>query len=175
MRSSCAPYKFCSHNKKHYKGGRSRRANAVAVIDMNGITGTVRFSSKRDKCKITYDIKGLSKGLHGFHVHRCGDMTKGCASGCEHFNPLGKVHGGPYSLNRHAGDLGNVMSNGKSAKGSVTVKHLSCDPKSRFSIIGRMIVLHEDRDDLGMGGDPESLKTGNAGKRIACAIIGLTD
>ena len=175
MRSSCAPYKFCTRKKKNQKGGSSSRSRAVAVIDMNGITGTVRFSSKRDKCKITYVIKGLRDGLHGFHVHRCGDMTKGCASGCEHFNPLGKVHGGPYSANRHAGDLGNVMSSGKIAKGSVTVKHLSCDPTSKYSIIGRMIVLHKDRDDLGMEGDPESLKTGNAGKRIACAIIGLTD
>ena len=61
------------------------------------------------------------------------------------------------------------------AKGSVTVKNLSCNPKSDFSIIGRMIILHEGKDDLGKGGNAESLKTGNAGKRIACAIIGLIE
>ena len=72
-----------------------------------------------------------------------GDMTRGCSSGCEHFNPLNSVHGGPHSNVRHAGDLGNIKSNGKIAKGSVTVKNLSY-PKSRFSIIGRMIVLHKD-------------------------------
>ena len=48
------------------------------------------------------------------------------------------------------------------------------------SIIGRSVVIHHGQDDLGLGGiDPpnnkirvKSLKTGNAGKRIACAIIG---
>ena len=36
-----------------------------------------------------------------------------------------------------------------------------------------MIIVHADRDDLGKGGDAESLKTGNAGKRVGCGVIGL--
>ena len=38
-----------------------------------------------------------------------------------------------------------------------------------------MIIVHEDRDDLGLGDDAESLKTGNAGKRLGCGVIGLAE
>jgi len=34
------------------------------------------------------------------------------------------------------------------------------------------LVIHADKDDLGLGDNAESLITGNAGKRIACAVIG---
>ena len=42
----------------------------------------------------------------------------------------------------------------------------------KYNIIGRGLVIHEDPDDLGLGGDKTSLTTGNSGKRIACAVIG---
>jgi Cu/Zn superoxide dismutase len=68
---------------------------------------------------------------------------------------------------------GNIQSHAGVAKGNITVKNLSCDPCSKYSVIGRMVVVHADKDDLGRGGDVESTKTGNAGERVACAVIGI--
>ena len=42
------------------------------------------------------------------------------------------------------------------------------------SVIGRSVVVHAKEDDLGKGGDAESKRTGNAGQRVACGIIGLS-
>jgi Cu-Zn family superoxide dismutase len=90
---------------------------------------------------------------------------------CAHFNPYHTKHGGPLSRERHIGDLGNLRAN---SKGEVHITFYDDWIRlrgSRCNILGRGLILHENEDDLGVG-DEESLKTGNAGKRIACAIIG---
>jgi Cu-Zn family superoxide dismutase len=45
---------------------------------------------------------------------------------------------------------------------------------TKSNIIGRGLIIHADTDDLGLGGNEASLKNGNAGKRIACAVIGYS-
>ena len=42
-------------------------------------------------------------------------------------------------------------------------------------VLLRAIVIHADEDDLGKGGDEESLKTGNAGDRVGCGVIRLAE
>jgi Cu-Zn family superoxide dismutase len=46
--------------------------------------------------------------------------------------------------------------------------------KGKSNIIGRGLIIHADEDDLGQGTNPASKINGNAGKRIACAIIGIS-
>ena len=154
---------------------------AIAVFTESVVRGTVRFETANMPGKVNIFINltgtGLKKnGKHGFHIHEYGDLSDGCTSACDHYNPFNKQHGCPGSTERHVGDLGNIKTdiNGNAMYSTYDdVIQLS----GEHSIVGRMLVIHADPDDCGMGvGDSraESLKTGNAGKRIACAVIGYS-
>lgn len=154
----------------------TRPIHAIAVFtDQSNIHGQVKFTEdlENNQVKIELNIVGLSpNSLHGFHVHEAGDLSDKCTSMCAHFNPFNKTHGGPNSKVRHVGDLGNIKTNTKGE-----AKYSFCDSViklrgTKSNIIGRGLIIHEDEDDCGMGGNAESLKTGNAGKRIACSVIG---
>ena len=146
---------------------------AVATFQGPKIKGTVHFKEYGDLVQIDLNLQGLKKNsLHGFHVHRYGDLTNGCESMCEHFNPFDKTHGCPGMSNRHVGDLGNIQTDSLgNAKYTIFDDHIKLSG-TKSNIIGRGLIIHEDPDDCGKGLKPESLKTGNAGKRIACAVIG---
>ncbi|KAF2162817.1 hypothetical protein M409DRAFT_57879 [Zasmidium cellare ATCC 36951] len=149
---------------------------AVAVLrgDSN-VKGTVTFEqdSENSPTTITYDITGNdANAQRGMHVHAFGDNTNGCTSAGPHFNPHSKTHGAPEDSERHVGDLGNFKTDGQgNGKGSVTdnlVKLIG-----PHSVLGRTVVVHSGTDDLGKGGNEESKKTGNAGTRPACGVIGI--
>jgi len=149
---------------------------AIAVFT-DKIKGTVNFSEDLDKnmVKIDLNLTGLKpNSAHGFHVHEAGDLTDKCTSMCAHFNPYGKTHGCPGMTQRHVGDLGNIVTNNKGDAKYSFYDNVIKLRGTKCNIIGRGLIIHEDEDDCGQGGDDESLKTGNAGKRIACAVIGYS-
>ena len=154
----------------------TRPIYAIAVFD-GIIKGNVKFSENLvNNCiQIKLDIKGLTpNSKHGFHVHEAGDLTDKCTSMCAHFNPYNKTHGCPGMKDRHVGDLGNLKTNAKGEAKYTFYDNFIKLRGTKCNIIGRGLIIHEDEDDCGKGGNAESLKTGNAGKRIACAVIGYS-
>lgn len=159
---------------------QSTPIEAIAVFIPNKtshISGTIIFREnlRFNTIQIIIDIDGLTPGEHGFHIHETGNLLDKCTACKAHFNPFGEVHGGPKSTHRHVGDLGNITvnSSGK-CQMKFSDKQISLRNFQR-NIIGRSVVIHANADDLGKGGDDESLKTGNAGSRIGCAVIGYKD
>jgi Cu-Zn family superoxide dismutase len=152
---------------------------AIAVFDDAKVHGTVLFTEDLEEGCVIIDIDlsgpGLKKNaLHGFHVHESGDLSQKCTSMCAHFNPYGKTHGCPGMKQRHVGDLGNLQTNGYGVARYRTKDNVIKLRGNKANILGRGLIVHEDTDDCGQGGTPDSLKTGNAGKRIACAVIGYS-
>ena len=83
-------------------------------------------------------------------------------------------HGAPTDRIRHVGDLGNIRADASgSARFEMFDPLIALDGPN--SILGRGFVIHSGQDDLGRGGDEGSLKTGNAGSRIACGIVTLVE
>jgi len=155
----------------------SKPITAIAVFNGPTIKGTVKFTEDYNSGQVQIDVNlvGLKKNsLHGFHVHESGDLTDKCESMCAHFNPFKKNHGCPGKKERHVGDLGNLKTD---TKGNAQYSFYDDAIKLRgtkSNILGRGLIIHADPDDCGEGGMPDSLTTGHAGKRIACAIIGYS-
>jgi Cu-Zn family superoxide dismutase len=150
--------------------------SGIAVFD-DKVKGNVKFTEELESGRIRIDVNvvGLKPNSeHGFHVHEAGDLTDKCTSMCAHFNPYGNTHGCPGMKKRHVGDLGNLTTNAKGEAKYTIYDNIIKLRGSKANIIGRGLIIHEDRDDCGKGGNAESLKTGNAGKRIACAVIGYS-
>uniref|UniRef100_A0A8C8SAN5 Superoxide dismutase copper chaperone n=1 Tax=Pelusios castaneus TaxID=367368 RepID=A0A8C8SAN5_9SAUR len=152
-------------------GGSMAQNLGAAVAMMSGpslVQGVVRFLQvSPEKCLIEGTIDGLQPGLHGLHVHEFGDVTNSCDSCGDHFNPDRECHGGPQDVQRHLGDLGNVLA-GSDGRAAFRME----DTRLKvWDIIGRSLVVDSGEDDLGCGGHPLSKVSGNSGERLACGII----
>jgi len=147
---------------------------AVCVLEQSDtVEGTILLKQQAENATlIVGKITGLEPGEHGFHIHEFGDLSNGCESAGGHYNPDGVDHG---DLEQgHVGDLGNVTADSNGVA-DIEIIAERVDLRGDRSVVGRSIVIHSDRDDLGKGGDSESLKTGNAGDRLACGVITLKE
>jgi len=167
-----------SENNSHENKGR----NAICILQKqpnNLIYGIVKFHqcSLQHPVKIMFRLSGPANQVHAIHIHEYGDLTNGCESMGKHFNPDNTTHGSYFYRDnpRHAGDLINNLKFDQYGKFEYTYEDYSISLFDDRNIIGRSIVIHEGQDDLGRGQDKESLISGNAGKRVTCNIIGISE
>jgi superoxide dismutase, Cu-Zn family len=128
------------------------------------VNGTVTFSNTEVGVTVSANVEGLPPtSAHGFHIHEFGDCSAADASSAgDHFNPDDQPHGAPDSMRRHAGDLGNLLSNGV---GVAQTNAIVLSFSEENSILGRSVVIHTGADDL------KSQLAGDAGDRLACGVI----
>jgi Cu-Zn family superoxide dismutase len=144
------------------------------LIDSTGIgksIGTVKATSNPFGTVFAPNLKGLTAGLHGFHVHQnpdCGPGVKGgkkvpglAAGG--HYDPAGAgKHEGPYG-NGHLGDLPTLYVDAES-----NANHPVLAPRLKLSDLkGRSLMIHAGGDNY--SDNPKKL--GGGGARIACGVV----
>ena len=133
--------------------------------------GIAQFTETKDGLQIQASLTGAPQGAHGFHIHEMGGCADGGTAAGGHYNPNSAQHGFLIEdgfAKAHAGDLGNiVVVEDGTAERAETVKGLTLteDP---YAIANLSVILHADPDDF-------SQPTGNAGGRIGCGIIQLSD
>ena len=135
--------------------------------------------------KVTIRLNNLADGEHGIHIH--GDVPgplpgADCERAGAHFcigpswsatSPGGIAHGSwALGTTRHTGDLcNNVVSRDGLALFEYVDDLISLHPSSPAYIVGRTVVVHAGADDGGLGPSAQSKISGNAGARVACAVI----
>src|SRR3954465_2473833 len=133
----------------------------------NNTTGKVMFTQVGDKVRVVADVSGLRPNQqHGFHIHDAGDCSSGDGMSAKgHFNPYGKPHANPGTSDRHAGDMPALKAD---SSGNPTINSeldVITGAPGPASIVGRGLIVHADPDDY------KTQPTGNAGARVACAVI----
>ncbi|XP_036619424.1 extracellular superoxide dismutase [Cu-Zn] [Trichosurus vulpecula] len=148
------------------------KPSSTLEANKSQVTGQVLFKQlyPDGKMNIFFDLAGFpvdtrNASARAIHIHKFGDLSNGCDGTSSHYNPHSVDH--PH----HPGDFGNFpVKDGKIRKFR---SNFSASLFGPYSVLGRAIVVHEQEDDLGKGNNKGSLEHGNAGKRLACCVIGI--
>lgn len=151
---------------------KSQNQKAESILESksgSNVKGKITFTKEGNNVKVVADVEGLTPGKHGFHIHEKGDCSAadGSSAGA-HFNPATKPHSGHDSPQRHVGDMGNLTADA-SGKAHLEITDSMMSFEGDNSIIGKSVIVHEKEDDL------TTQPTGNAGGRVACGVIILSN
>ena len=131
------------------------------------VSGDVKFTQKSGgKVVVSAVVRGLAPNSeHGFHIHENGNCADNGNAAGGHFTPLKGNHGKYDAAMHHMGDLPSLKAD---SNGVATVNIESSDLTllaGPGNIIDRGLIVHAQADDY------VTQPTGNAGARLACAVI----
>lgn len=137
----------------------------------SNLTGEVTFTPTENGLLVEAHVSGAPSGIHGFHIHENGSCADGGNAAGGHFNPDGSPHGNLQRdgfANAHAGDLGNLT-----VEPDVSGMYREEMPgltfaDGKYAIANHAVILHEKVDSYVQ-------PTGDAGGRIACGIIQVSE
>ena len=152
----------------------STAQQAMAVLASasgSRVSGKLTLAPMGDGVHISGEVGGLAAGgQFGFHVHEKGDCSAvDATSAGGHFNPAASPHGRAGGPAHHAGDMDNITSGADGvAKVNVHLRGVTLGGGATNDIAGRAVIVHAAPDDY------HSQPTGNAGARVACGVIRVT-
>ena len=141
---------------------------ATALVDLfptegSEANGSATFEETNGTVKIVVEIRGLSPGKHGIHIHEGDCSSSDASSAGGHLNPGNIQHGAPDSPTHHAGDLGNIEADAEgNASFQMTVDFISLS-EGPNSVAGKAVVVEADEDNF----EPSR----SDGARLACGVI----
>jgi superoxide dismutase, Cu-Zn family len=146
----------------------------ISMVDAKGVgasIGQVSITESKYGMVFSPSLKGLSPGLHGFHLHQSsscapkakdGEMVPALAAG-GHYDPNdSKRHDTPWG-NGHMGDLPALFVDSEGNANQPVIA-----PRLKIAdLAGRSLIVHKGGDNY--ADHPASL--GGGGTRIGCGVI----
>ncbi len=148
-------------------------AKAVFINADNQEIGTAILKGSEDGVLIELDLSNLPKGTHAIHIHETGSCAPDFKAAGGHLNPLTKTHGTLSENPLHAGDLPNLIINDDGIvklnvfndRAVISPQKASESKAVLLDSDGAAFIIHAGVDDY------ITQPTGDAGGRIACAVI----
>ncbi|WP_379921703.1 superoxide dismutase family protein [Erythrobacter sp. R86502] len=133
--------------------------------------GTATFTQTLHGVVISVDLKNLTPGPHGLHLHEKGMCAPDFKAAGGHFNPLDAEHGFKSEGGYHVGDLPNidVLADG-TAKAEIFVPQINVAgpdngryPYTLSDADGTAVMIHAGADDY--------MAMASSGDRMACGVV----
>lgn len=139
--------------------------NFTAPEGIGKPAGTIQVTETKYGLLFTPNLKGMSPGIHGFHVHINPDCSNNGMAAGGHLDPNHtNKHLGPYNDNGHLGDLPALYV---TTDGTVTLPVLAPRLMHISQIKNHALMVHSGGDNY--SDSPHPLGGGEA--RIVCGII----